>query len=112
MVKLVPLPVTLRKRLNGVAREGYDMAPSETIGRVIDIAFPVSDQYGYAKASLFAPLLPVIGRTPDPETVKATVAEAAERVSNVLIIFDRVQQLFQSASHTSWALRRNPKSTA
>jgi DNA-binding IclR family transcriptional regulator len=76
-----PEPSALRKRLNGIAREGYDMVPSETIGGVIDLAFPVFDQDGYAKASLVVPLLPVIGRTPDPETVKAKVAEAAERVS-------------------------------
>jgi DNA-binding IclR family transcriptional regulator len=71
----------LRKRLDGIAKEGYDMVPSETIGGVIDLAFPVFDQDGYAKASLVVPLLPVIGRTPDPDTVKAKVAEAAQRVS-------------------------------
>jgi DNA-binding IclR family transcriptional regulator len=76
-----PESSALRKRLNGIAREGYDMVPSETIGGVIDLAFPVFDQDGYAKASLVVPLLPVIGRTPDPETVKAKVAEAAQRVS-------------------------------
>jgi DNA-binding IclR family transcriptional regulator len=76
-----PEASALRKRLNGIAREGYDMVPSETIGGVIDLAFPVFDQDGYAKASLVVPLLPVIGRTPDPETVKAKVAEAAQRVS-------------------------------
>ncbi|HEY5206971.1 MAG TPA: IclR family transcriptional regulator [Roseiarcus sp.] len=72
---------TLRKRLNRIAREGYDMVPSETIGGVIDLAFPVFDQDGYAKASLVVPLLPVIGRTPETETVKAKVAEAAQRIS-------------------------------
>jgi DNA-binding IclR family transcriptional regulator len=71
----------LRKRLNGIARKGYDMVLSETIGGVIDLAFPVFDQDGYAKASLVVPLLPVIGRGPDPETVKAKVAEAAQQVS-------------------------------
>jgi DNA-binding IclR family transcriptional regulator len=76
-----PESSALRNRLNGIAREGYDMVPSETIGGVIDLAFPVFDQDGYAKASLVVPLLPVIGRTPDPETVKAKVAEAAQRVS-------------------------------
>jgi DNA-binding IclR family transcriptional regulator len=76
-----PESSALRKRLNGIAREGYDMVPSETIGGVIDLAFPVFDQDGYAKASLVVPLLPVIGRTPDPETVKVKVAEAAQRVS-------------------------------
>jgi DNA-binding IclR family transcriptional regulator len=76
-----PKSSALRKRLNGIARAGYDMVPSETIGGVIDLAFPVFDQEGYAKASLVVPLLPVIGRTPDPETVKAKVAEAAQRVS-------------------------------
>jgi DNA-binding IclR family transcriptional regulator len=76
-----PEPSALRKRLNGIARKGYDMVPSETIGGVIDLAFPVFDQDGYAKASLVVPLLPVIGRTPAPETVKAKVAAAAQRVS-------------------------------
>jgi DNA-binding IclR family transcriptional regulator len=76
-----PESSALRKRLNGIAKEGYDMVPSETIGGVIDLAFPVFDQDGYAKASLVVPLLPVIGRTPDPDTVKAKVAEAAQRVS-------------------------------
>lgn len=76
-----PESSALRNRLNGIARVGYDMVPSETIGGVIDLAFPVFDQDGYAKASLVVPLLPVIGRTPDPETVKAKVAEAAQRVS-------------------------------
>jgi DNA-binding IclR family transcriptional regulator len=76
-----PESSALRKRLNGIARKGYDMVPSETIGGVIDLAFPVFDQDGYAKASLVVPLLPVIGRTPDPETVKAKVAAAAQRVS-------------------------------
>jgi len=71
----------LRKRLNRIAREGYDMVPSETIGGVIDLAYPVFDYDGYAKASLVVRLLPVIGRTPDPETVKNNVAKAAQRIS-------------------------------
>jgi DNA-binding IclR family transcriptional regulator len=71
----------LRKRLKRIAREGCDMVPSETIGGVIDLAFPVFDQDGYAKASLVVPLLPVIGRTPATETVKARVAQAARRIS-------------------------------
>jgi DNA-binding IclR family transcriptional regulator len=79
-----PESSALRKRLSGIAREGYDMVPSETIGGVIDLAFPVFDQDGYAKTSLVVPLLPVIGRTPDPETVKAKVAEAAHRVSTAI----------------------------
>lgn len=76
-----PDPSELRARLDRIAREGFDMAPSETIGGVIDLAFPVFDHDGYAKASLVVPLLPQIGRTPDPETVKAKVAEAAQRIS-------------------------------
>ena len=47
-----PEPSALRKRLSHIARTGYDMAPSETIGGVIDLAFPVFDHDGYAKASL------------------------------------------------------------
>jgi DNA-binding IclR family transcriptional regulator len=74
----------LRKRLSHIARTGYDMAPSETIGGVIDLAFPVFDHDGYAKASLVVPLLPVIGRTPNSETVKARVAEAAHRISSAI----------------------------
>lgn len=76
-----PDPSELRARLSRIAHEGFDMAPSETIGGVIDLAFPVFDHDGYAKASLVVPLLPQIGRTPDPETVKAKVAEAAQRIS-------------------------------
>jgi DNA-binding IclR family transcriptional regulator len=72
-----PEPAALRARLKRIAHEGYDMAPSETIGGVIDLAFPVFDHDGSAKASLVVPLLPQIGRTPDPETVKAKLAEAA-----------------------------------
>ncbi len=73
--------VVIRTRLERIARDGYDMAPSETIGGVIDLAFPVFDRDGYAKASLVVPLLPQIGRTPETETVKAGVAEAARRIS-------------------------------
>jgi DNA-binding IclR family transcriptional regulator len=76
-----PVASALRKRLKRIARKGYDMVPSETIGGVIDLAFPVFDQDGYAKASLVVPLLPVIGRTPATETVKARVAQAAQRIS-------------------------------
>jgi DNA-binding IclR family transcriptional regulator len=71
----------LRSRLERIAREGCDIVPSETIGGVIDLAFPVFDHEGYAKASLVVPLLPEIGRTPETETVKARVAEAARRIS-------------------------------
>jgi DNA-binding IclR family transcriptional regulator len=45
-----PESSTLRKRLDGIAQDGYDMVPSETIGGVIDLAFPMFDQDGYAKA--------------------------------------------------------------
>jgi DNA-binding IclR family transcriptional regulator len=76
-----PEPAALRARLDRIAQEGYDMAPSEMIGGVVDLAFPVFDHDGYAKASLSVPLAPQIGRTPEPETLKAKVAEAAWRIS-------------------------------
>jgi DNA-binding IclR family transcriptional regulator len=57
------------------------MVPSETIGGVIDLAFPVFGPDGYGHASLVVPLLPEIGRTPDTETVKVRLAEAARRLS-------------------------------
>jgi DNA-binding IclR family transcriptional regulator len=79
-----PDPSELRARLDRIAREGFDMAPSETIRGVIDLAFPVFDHDGHAKASLVVPLLPQIGRTPDPETVKAKVAEASRRISGAI----------------------------
>jgi DNA-binding IclR family transcriptional regulator len=71
----------LRTRLERIGRDGYDMAPSEAIGGIIDLAFPVFDHLGFANASLVVPLLPQIGRTPDSETVKLRVAEAAGRIS-------------------------------
>lgn len=71
----------LRGRLDRIMRDGHDMAPSETIGGVIDLAYPIFDQDGYAKASLVVPLLPQIGRTPEVQTVKAQLADAARRVS-------------------------------
>ena len=80
-MRTTPDSSALRKRLKRISREGCDIVPSETIGGVIDLAFPVFDQDGYAKASLVVPLLPVIGRTPATETVKARVAHAARRIS-------------------------------
>jgi len=68
-------------RLVRIARDGYDMVPSETIGGVVDLACPVFDQDGYAKASLVVPLLPEIGRTPDAETVKQRLIEATYKIS-------------------------------
>lgn len=72
---------TIRRRLERIANDGYDIAPSETIGGVIDLAYPIFDCDSYAKASLVVPLLPQIGRTPETETVKARVANAARRIS-------------------------------
>jgi DNA-binding IclR family transcriptional regulator len=60
------------------------MAPSETSGSVIDLAFPVFDQDGDAKASFVVPLLPVIGRSPATEAVKGRVVQAAHRISAVI----------------------------
>jgi DNA-binding IclR family transcriptional regulator len=76
-----PEPAALRERLDHIAQEGYAMVPSEMIGGVVDLAFRVFDQDGWAKASLSVPLAPQIGRTPEPETLKAKVAEAARRIS-------------------------------
>ncbi len=74
-------PAMLRGRLERIVHDGHDMAPSETIGGVIDLAFPVFGHDGHAKASLVVPLLPQIGRTPDTRTVKDRVADAAHRIS-------------------------------
>lgn len=76
-----PEPAAVLARLDRIAEEGYDMAPSEMIGGVVDLAFPVFDHDGYAKASLSVPLTPQIGRTPELETLKAKVAEAARQIS-------------------------------
>ena len=53
-----PEPSAVLARLDRIAEEGYDMAPSEMIGGVVDLAFPVFDHDGYAKASLSVPLTP------------------------------------------------------
>jgi DNA-binding IclR family transcriptional regulator len=73
---------------------------SETIGGVIDLAFPVFDQDEYAKASLVVPLLAVIGRTPATETVKARVAQAAQRISAVIGGVAAMPAIRRMASHS------------
>ncbi|MBV8650773.1 MAG: IclR family transcriptional regulator [Alphaproteobacteria bacterium] len=71
----------LTRRLDRIARAGYDMAPSEWANGITDISVPIIDHLGEAIAALTVPYLPQIRETVDKDEVLRLQRAAAQRIS-------------------------------
>jgi DNA-binding IclR family transcriptional regulator len=73
----------LRKRLSAIRARGYDEGPSDTLSGVVDICFPLFDQYGVVAALNIVYLNQRDARVTVP-AARAVLAAVAEEVSKAL----------------------------
>jgi len=69
------------QRLDAIADAGYDLAPSEIAGGLIDLSFPVLDLHGHAVAALTLPFVPRLGVHVEAADVVPPLRIAATEIS-------------------------------
>lgn len=75
---------TLRRHLQPVLRQGYDVRPSLMVPGVTNISYPVHGHRGEIVAALTTPYLRVSRDAPPVEFVRTATDEAARRISAAL----------------------------
>ena len=76
-----PLPADFASHLDRIRRNGYEEMASYQVQGVVNIAFPILNQYGAATAALSVPFLPRIGDRVGCAQVKAALRSASQTIS-------------------------------
>jgi DNA-binding IclR family transcriptional regulator len=77
-------PGLLSRRLDAIRARGFERSASDTVPGVTDFSSPILDRTGFAIAALTVPYLALRGSRPDFRAISADVADAANRISELL----------------------------
>jgi DNA-binding IclR family transcriptional regulator len=91
------LPKSLHRHLDQIRGRGYEELASYQVRGVVNISFPVLNQYAEAVAAMAVPFLPQLGGRIGPPQVKAALSGASRNLS--LTLGAKRAELISGAGH-------------